>query len=428
MFASTIKSSTLYVGSSLIGKGLAAFAQLYAIYVFTKTQTQDDAALIFLLLGYSFWFQMLEFGLSQTLQNKFNSRDISSSRLIRVLLAHYVIMMIVALLVASTPYLAEILLPSKTIEDNLIGVKAFSVGAALLIVASSNTVIQRVLLVINRGSLGNILIISQACIALIGLFVFQNLEDPELMLGVLMYLTPQILVYMPMLVNFTIKLNKRRSQKILLSYKNIIFEAIGFSGIGFLSILFLGSDYYFAAHYLNADEIVSYYLVSRIFFISYVVYYGYVLHKSRRLSALQYQSGIEGALKIFWIASFVGLLSVGCVYLLATLLNSFGIFDFITHGVKVSQSLLFIGFLYFMVRVVRDDALVIIGALNQKLLLYQAYLIEVVVGLSAMYILVLKYKEMGIFYALLIACLLSFLFIAIRTKQYTKDIATIKNA
>jgi O-antigen/teichoic acid export membrane protein len=428
LFVSARKSSIQYVGSNLISKGLAAFAQLYAVYVFTKTQTQDDAALIFLLLGYAIWFQMLEFGLCQTLQNKFNSRDISSSRLIRVLLAHYVIMVIVALLVSSNSYLAEILLPSSIIENNLTGVKAFSVGAALLIVASSNTVIQRVLLVINRGSLGNILIISQACIAILGLFVFQNILEPDLILGVLIYLAPQILVYIPLLIIFTIKLNKRRSEKNLLSYKNIIYEAVGFSGIGFLSILFLGSDYYFAAHYLDADEIVSYYLVSRIFFISYVVYYGFVVHKSRRLSAFRYQSKIKGALRIFWVASFVGLLSVGCVYSLAALLNTYGVFDFITHGVRVSQSMLFIGFLYFMVRVVRDGALVIIGALNQKLLLYQAYLIEVVFGLSAMYLLVPNYKEIGIFYALLMACLLSFLFIATRTRRYTKNITTNKYA
>jgi hypothetical protein len=411
------------VGGNLIGKGLAAFTQIYAIYVFTKTQTQDDATLIFLLLGYAIWFQLLEFGLSQTLQNKFNSRDISLSTLILVLLAHYLIMVVVALFVSSSSYLAQILLPSYTIENNLIGVKVFSVGAAILIVASSNTVIQRVLLVINKGPLVNILIISQAFITLTGLFVYQSIDEPSLMLGVLIYLAPQILVYIPLLIKFIIKLNKTNSRKILSSYKNILFEAFEFSGIGFLSILFLGSDYYFAAHYLNADEIVSYYLVSRIFFISYVVYYGYVLHKSKRLSALSYQSGIEGALRIFLSSIFVGLLSVGCVYFLAALLNTFGVFDFITHGVRVSQLLLFIGFFYFMLRVVRDNALVIIGALNQKLLLYQAHLIEVVFGLSAMYLLVPKYKEMGIFYALSVACLLSFLFIAIRTKRHTEDIS-----
>jgi hypothetical protein len=153
-----------------------------------------------------------------------------------------------------------------------------------------------------------------------------------------------------------------------------------------------------------------------------------VLHKSRRLSALPHQSGVKGALRIFRVASSVGLLSVGCVYSLAALLSIFGVFDLITHGVRVSQSLLFIGFLYFMVRVVRDDALVIIGALNQKLLLYQAYLIEVAFGLSAMYLLVPKYKEIGIFYALLIACLLSFLYIAIRAIQHTEDNTTNENA
>jgi O-antigen/teichoic acid export membrane protein len=424
VFVSARKSSILYVGSNLIGKGLVAFAQLYAIYVFTKTQTNDDAALIFLLLGYSIWFQMLEFGLSQTLQNKFNARDISAAGLIRVLLVHYAIMVILALLASSTSYLAEILLPHKTIENNLNGMKVFSVGAALLIVASSNTLIQRVLLVTNKGFLGNILIISQAWMVLIGLFVYQNMDEPDLMLGVLVYLAPPTLVYIPLLIKLTVKLIKNKPNKNLLSHKDILLEGLRFSGIGFLSILFLGSDYYFAAHYLNADEIVSYFLVSRIFFISYVVYYGYVLHKSRRLSALRKQLGIEGALRIFWGACFVGLLSVGCVYFLAAFLNTFGVFDFITHGVRVSQSLLFIGFLYFMVRVVRDDALVIIGALDQKLLLYQAYLIEAVFGLSAMYLLVPKYKEMGIFYSLLMACLLGFLYIAIRTKRYAEDIAS----
>ena len=81
-----------------------------------------------------------------------------------------------------------------------------------------------------------------------------------------------------------------------------------------------------------------------------------------------------------------------------------------------------------MVRVFRDDALVIMGALNQKLLLYQTYLIEVVFGLSAMYLLVPRYKEMGIFYALLIACLLSLLFVVNRAKKYTEDIVASESA
>ena len=422
------KSSLLYVGSGLIGKGLAAIAQLYAIYVFTNTQTQDNAALIFLLLGYSIWFQILELGLSQTLQNKFNSRSMSSARLLRILLTHYSLMVVVALMVSTTSIFAEILLPTETVQNNSIGVQAFSIGAGLLVLASSNTIIQRILLAINRGFLGNILIISQACFVLAGLYAYQHIDKPSLLIGVLIYLGPQILVYIPLIINFVIKLSNRRPQKKLLEHKTIFTEAIGFSGIGFLSIFFLGSDYYFAAHYLSADEIVSYYFVSRIFFISYIIYYGYALHRTRRMSAQPYQFEFINALKIFRASSFIGLLSVSCVYSIAVLLNIIGVFNFITHGVEISQSLLFMGFLYFMVRVIRDVSLVIIGALNQKTLLYQAYLIELLLGLNAMYLLVPRFKEMGIFYALLIACLSSFMFMMLRSKRYTKTIAASKNA
>ncbi|QWD20110.1 hypothetical protein G6689_01715 [Polynucleobacter paneuropaeus] len=405
---------------------MAAFAQLYAVYVFTKTQTHENAALVFLLLGYSIWFQILEFGLSQTLQNKFNSREISSSRLIYIVLAHYVFMVVVAVFVSSTSYLVEILLPNGIIENNEIGVRSFTIGAALLVVVSSNTIIQRFLLVINRGSLGNFLIICQSCIVLLGLFIYENINEPQLIMGVLIYLAPQVLVYMPLMANLVIKLVNRRSRKSSSDFRVVLFEAIGFSGVGFLSILFLGSDYYFAAHYLSPNEIVSYYLVSRIFFISYVIYYGYVLHGSRRISTQLYQFRSCGIMKIFRNSCSVGALSVGCIYLLAALLNKVGAFDFITHGVEVSQLLLFIGFLYFMVRVVRDVALVIIGAVNKKYLLYQAYLIEVIFGLSAMYLLVPKFKEMGIFYALLTACLLSSIFLIYKSKMYNQNIVTTK--
>jgi hypothetical protein len=57
------KKTILFVLTNLLGKSLAAFAQLYAITVFTRTQSQDDAAIIFLLLGYAVWFQIFEFGL-----------------------------------------------------------------------------------------------------------------------------------------------------------------------------------------------------------------------------------------------------------------------------------------------------------------------------------------------------------------------------
>jgi hypothetical protein len=50
------RHALLFMLANLGSKGLAAVAQLYAIFVFTRMHSQDEAALIFLLLGYAIWF------------------------------------------------------------------------------------------------------------------------------------------------------------------------------------------------------------------------------------------------------------------------------------------------------------------------------------------------------------------------------------
>lgn len=119
------KNTILYVLSNVLSKALAALAQFYAVYVLTKTQTQEDAALFFLLLGYAIWFQLLELGLSQALQNKFNSRKIASSYLMGVVLMQYAFMILIAILISCISFLVDIMLSSEVIKSNADGVLAF---------------------------------------------------------------------------------------------------------------------------------------------------------------------------------------------------------------------------------------------------------------------------------------------------------------
>lgn len=405
------KKSIIYVSTNFLGKGFSAFAQLYAIYIFTNMQSREDAALIFLLLGYAIWFQLFELGLSQTLQNKFNAREASTYLMLKTVLVHYVILIVISLIVAFTPYLANLLLSNEIIKNNLIGVKVFSIGASILILASSNTVIQRFLLVMNKGNYGNLLIIIQSCLAITGLFVYQYINEPDLLIAVLVYLGPQVFVYSPILCLLFLKIIRKKNKKEEEKIGPIVFDAIGFSGITFLSIIFLGADYFFVAHYLNPDEIISYYLVSRIFFIPYIIYYGYILHQCKRLFLRKHTAGSKSIELILKNAMYVGVVCVVSIYILVVILNIFNIFDNLTYGIKLNQLLLFFGFLYFLIRVARDIILVIIGALNKKKLLYKAYLIEVIIGLSGMYVVAPIYKGLGIFASLFLACLFSFIFI-----------------
>ena len=135
------------------------------------------------------------------------------------------------------------------------------------------------------------------------------------------------------------------------------------------------------------------------------------MHQCKRLFLSKNIVGTESILLTFKSALYVGMVCVLSIYILALLLNTFNIFDHLTHGIELSQLLLFFGFLYFLVRVVRDIIFVIIGALNKKTLLYKAYLIEVIIGLSGMYFMTPIYKGLGIFSSLLMACLFSFIFI-----------------
>lgn len=403
------KKTILFVLTNLLGKGLAAFAQLYAISVFTNTQSQGDAAIIFLLLGYAIWFQVLEFGFSQALQNKFNSRAMSSNSVLKVLLFHYSFLVAIAILVITNPFFSEMLLSVDRAKSNPNGAQAFSIGAAILILAGSNNILQRFLLIINKGGFGNALIILQSLMVICGLFIYRLCDQTSPSLAVGVYLGPQIFVSIPLLITFTIRLLKSKKAEPI--SRQLQMSLFGFMGTSVLSAIFLGADYYFAAHYLSSEEIVSYFLVTRIFFISYIVYFAFLQFQARKLWSKDLALGNQGFRRIIVESCSVGLIAVFLTYLFASYFEAIGIFKLMTHGVGVGQQLLFMGLIYFIVRVFRDVGLVLVGNLDAKMLLYQIYLIEVVLSLALMYFVAPLYGPRGILFSLIFACLAGILYL-----------------
>jgi hypothetical protein len=120
-------------------------------------------------------------------------------------------------------------------------------------------------------------------------------------------------------------------------------------GINILSAIFLGSDYYFAAHYLSSEEILSYFLVTRIFFISYIVYFAFLQFRAKKLWMKKLTIDKHGLIRIAKESCLVGLGTVFLTYLIALYFEVIGIFKLMTYGVGVGQSLLFLGFIYFTI-------------------------------------------------------------------------------
>ncbi len=405
--------SSIFVISNFCAKVLVALVQLYAIYVFTKVHTQSDAAIIFLLSGYAIWFQIFEFGLAQTLQNKFNTRQIYFYDVLKTILAHYLFLLIVGAFFIRNPFIASLFLPVSTYEHDAIDsiFLAFSIGASILILSSANVLMQRFLLIINRGVLGNFLIIAQAILVMLFLFMYQLLQIQNLIIAVIAYFGPQVFVFFPLLIKLAVKLKVGQPSHNSVKLIRIYFDSIGFCGIAILSAIFLGSDYYFVAHYLHGEDITSYYFVTRIFFISFVVYYAYLIHRIKRISFLDIESNLADIKKIYKDSVRVGFSIVFIIFLIAAILNFFGLFQLILNQSNVSAGLILVGFLYYLIRVIRDVGVVLMSSLNQKQLLYKIHFIEIGSVLVLMYILAPSLGGVGIFLSMIGACFVGLLFL-----------------
>jgi len=325
--------------------------------------------------------------------------------MITVALVQLLFMWALAIFILNSNLLTELLLPSKMngIEGRATSV-AFSMGASILIVASNNLITQRILLVLNRGQMANTITIIQSLLAIVGLASYELIDKADLTIAVVLYLGPQVIVYIPLLASLMMKLVRRPSR--IKKYDNsvaFVKDCLGYWAAGLLSTIYLGLDYYFAAHYLTSEQVVSYHLTTRLFFISYIVYYSFVQHRARRLSYIAFEGKTNIVNTIFKDSIFIGLVAVLVVYCLGILLEFFGVFALITNGVGINYLTLFCSFIYFMVRVFRDVALVIAGGMGEKKVLYKFYLLELIVGLSLMPLIISEYNVVGIFMSMTLA-------------------------
>lgn len=382
-------------------------AQLYAIFVFSKIHTPLEASVIFLLLGYAIWIQVLELGLSQTLQNRFNTRKSAAADVRLMIVLHYGLALALAACVIISPWLPQLLLPAHHYDVQGPEFRAFSIGMALMIVATSNVILQRMLMVLNKGLLANSLLILQSLASLIGLACYARAEHPSIIVSVLLYIAPQVLINLPLVASIARKALFGRPRPRKDRFLTICSDALGFWTLNVLSAVFLGADYYFSAHYLSSEQIVSYHFATRFFFLSFVVYYAFVQHQSRRLTPAALQDGAPAFRKMIRNSAAVGLVSVVLVYVVVVLLDKQHLFERIIGKNVIDHSLMLAAFFYFSVRVLRDVGLVTLSSAGMKSILYKVYTIEVCLGLTLLTLTARDFTGVGILLSMGATCTIS---------------------
>lgn len=392
--------------ASVGGKSATAVSQLYAVFVFSMMHDSNEAAVIYLLLGYAIWIQVLELGFSQAAQNRFNARISSLREVCFMALIHYIMVIGLAVFVIASPIVPQLLLPADRYEIHGPEFRAFSVGMAVMIIASNNVITQRMLLVLNKGLAANGLLAIQAFLAIVSLVLYQRYGTARVMTSVLLFLCPQVVTYLPLLVKITGKVIARYKRR-LHSPIAIFKDAAGYWLLNVLSALFLGADYYFAAHYLSGEDIVSYHFSTRFFFLSFVVYYAYAQYQARCLTLDSLAGNTIAVRKILRDPMLIGLSATVVVYVSVIALDNWQFFERIIGKSVVDRYLMLGALAYFAIRVIRDVGVVVLANVGAKSMLCKIYGMEIVLGFALLSVAVKPFAVMGIFFAMAATCVVS---------------------
>ena len=362
----------LFVISQLVGRVLIAFSQIYAIYVFSKIHQPSNAAVIVLLFGYSVWIQIFEFGVSQTLQNGLNSKALRFNGGCTVIVGHYILMVVLAVILIMFPEALDLFQGEVRANGTQADALAFPIGIALMLVSTNNVLIQRMLLVINKGLVSSRLLIFQAILSIVVLSFFQ-LRGAALLESVVIYLALPLLVHTPLVLKLGARAWRTKNRKPL-NWSWVVKHAVGFWGLNALSLLYVGADYFFAASHLTDADLVSYHFSSRLFFLSFIAYFSYIQYRARNITNDMHYDQMLGFVR--W-GLLIGVSSVAFLLTIALVIEITGAIEYIGASEFFVISLIFSAGLYFGVRVFRDVGLVVIWNLGLKKFLYTLHFFEV---------------------------------------------------
>lgn len=364
-----------YVSAQLASKAIAAIAQIYSIYVFSKILPLSEAALIFILLGYGIWIQVFEFGLSQVIQNALNQKKITVSGICKIISLHYLLMIFFTVLVVIFPENLNLFQGERQLYGEDLNRLAFPLGVTLLLVSTNNVLVQRLLLVTNLAMVASKLAFYQGIFSIFVLMLLK-LFGASLFDSIFIYLSIPILTFAPLAIKIARK-SLRKRKKPIVDWKWIVTNAIGFWGLTAMSSIYMGADYFFAARHLTNEEMIAYHFASRLFFISYVAYFAFVQYKAKSISS---ETCIGNPQQIWVVAKNAVIIGVFCVFLILLLtifLDRSGRLELIGVGGLVVIPLIISAAIYYGARVFRDVGLVIIWNLGHQRLLYAVHLLEV---------------------------------------------------
>ena len=395
--------------TSIIARVVSGLSQLYAIKFFLNNLSENEYSATILLLGYLPLFFLFEFGIAQTIQNKFNQRVLSVSGIVKILIFHYFALIVIAFGVANIDFFPHLLLNDSILTPKII--ENFSIGSALLILMSNNLILQRVLIILKRGYLHSLLILIQSTLQIVGLYFYSQTGNVTQLFSIILYVAPILILSLAVLIMLGVKVISKTKNKRPIDTITFIKNSSSFFVLQIMSALLLAVDYFFLSMQDNSEEIVNYHIVTRFFYISHVIYMSYLMYGARKISRLS-QKKLIHKIKITTIS--IGLLSVFSVFFLLLFLKETAFINLISEKIEIGYLLLITGFIYFTIRIFADINLMLISNLSNNKKAFILYSIEIFIASICMGYFLPIYGGSGIYMSLSIAYIVGLVYLKIQ--------------
>ncbi len=390
-----------YMLMNFFARFFVALTQLYAISIFTKIHDNSTTSIIILLFGYIIWFQLFEFGLSQTIQNKFNLRKLFIKNISLIIISHYIFVIALAVVIFKLNIFSFLLLSNSEISFSNENKNIFDIGCSLLIVTSNNLLIHRFLILFKKPYLTNFLLIFQSGMICILLFFYEKDFDADQFNSIIIYFLPQLLINFPILLILFLKtLNSKNISNVPTDIFYILKYSSSFLLITFLSSFLLGLDYLVLTYFSTSKELLSYHVTIRFFYFSFMMYFAYLTFSAKKISKFASTFNSLEINKIRKNTVFIGITSVFLIYCIVFFLNQIGFLKIITNGIIIDNEILFGALIYFSIRVFADTRLLIAHNLSFRLNLVKLYTVQIIVSLIFMPLLCYYLGGVGILISL----------------------------
>lgn len=408
-----LQSYQIVILSSWGARIVQAFLQIYIIRLLTTILDINTYAIFTLLIVLAGWIILSDFGISLSLQNFISEMKAKNNEYKKYIENALFLGIVIFVFFTIILYpLSFILGPEYLINYNIEysdKVNLFYLSIFIMLITTVSSIIYKVYFALHKGYISNILPAIGTVISFLLLYIFierntfTDLDIASLYYTILIFLLPQALLPLILLVFFCVKNNFKPSYDKIIT-NQILKRSFQFWIFAFLSVLILQFDYMVASQYLNSQDIVLYNTLSKLYVLCFFIYNSILMALWPVISEHLHKHEWEQVFKYIKMYIPLGFLFVIGFTVLLYFLNLYILNILIKNATfSIHWSILVSFSIYFCIRVWSDTYSMILQSINILKPFWIIVPIQAILSISLQIVLTKIYGMNGLLYGLILS-------------------------